>query len=146
MTYLCTGAGMAFLVNSISSELPMRFQREVWSKPSGSWAVFASLPDQSSIHLDPARNLTGGMYSEGELGPLKVTEHISYTTAMAAWSLMRGGLCVGGGRGCGAEAGAMTLLLEGARFLSNACAPLLSLSQLASKYSLTSNTNGSTAA
>lgn len=33
-------------------------------------------------------NLSGGFYTEGEVGPVKVTSHVAMTTAMLAWSML----------------------------------------------------------
>jgi hypothetical protein len=33
-------------------------------------------------------NLSGGFYTEGEIGPVKVTTHVAMTTAMLSWSML----------------------------------------------------------
>ena len=43
----------------------------------------AVLPEPER-HID----LSGGFYTEGEIGPVKVTTHIAWSTALLAWSLL----------------------------------------------------------
>lgn len=66
-----------------------------WRKTSGMHNVL----DINITRVDPLTGgplpepprevqLTGGFYTEGEIGPVKVTTHVALTTAMLAWSLL----------------------------------------------------------
>ena len=66
-----------------------------WRKTSGMHNVL----DINITRVDPLTGgplpepprevkLTGGFYTEGEVGPVKVTTHVAFTTAMLAWSVL----------------------------------------------------------
>ena len=33
-------------------------------------------------------DLSGGFYTEGDMGPVKVTSHVAWSTSLLAWSLL----------------------------------------------------------
>ena len=38
--------------------------------------------------MQKTADLSGGFYTDGEIGPIKITTHVAMTTSMLAWSLL----------------------------------------------------------
>lgn len=112
-------AGLNFLSNMRSSAVVE--DPAPWHSRTGAWAVYSSWPGQKNATNAP-RDLTRGFYTEGEVGPLKVTEHISFMTTFLGWSLLTdtGNLC-SKGQACESRSGAIDIIATGAHFLSNSC-------------------------
>jgi Glycosyl hydrolase family 9 len=90
-----TGLSLAFTYTEWSGATGANFPIS-WRKSSGT----ANSLTLNFTHMDPLLetkvaeveertvDLSGGFYTEGEVGPVKITTHVAYTTALLAWSLL----------------------------------------------------------
>lgn len=74
----------------------------------------ANLAGNTDVPVETyTRDLSGGFYTEGEVGPVKVTQHVAFSTAMLAWSLLEFPAFWGAGGGSRRRRDALTLVRHG---------------------------------
>lgn len=88
-----TDLSLDFLYAQRSGQIVLPYPVD-WRRSSGSQNVeqflqpqFDALGQAVSINRT-AVDLSGGFYTDGEVGPVKLTTHVAMTTSMLAWSLL----------------------------------------------------------
>jgi hypothetical protein len=89
-----TDLSLSFLYSQRSGALVQPYPIS-WRFNSGTEnkiALRVNMSDPAGFNLTGIVNitadLTGGYYTDGEVGPVKITVHVAMTTAMLAWSLL----------------------------------------------------------
>lgn len=88
-----TDLSLEFLYAQRSGPITLPYPVD-WRRSSGADNVGEfTLTSYDSLGLPASTNLTtvdlsGGFYTDGEIGPVKLTTHVAMTTSMLAWSLL----------------------------------------------------------